>query len=274
MRRFLLAALVAAAPALGEAQLLGSGTDSGEGRPLKIEAERGIEWHQNEKAYVARGNALAARGDVSVRAEVLTAYYRSRPGASADAQGSNEIHRVVAQGTVRIATPTQTVFGDRAVYDIDQSVIIVTGNDLRLVTPTDTLTARDTLEWHDAKQQAVARGDAIAIRNDQRIKADVLVANVVRPQNEPSRITRVDAHGGVLVSTPTEIARGRSGVYNVDTGIVTLIGNVTITRGENEIKGERATVDLNTNVSRMEAAPGGRVEGLVMPSAQGKQEKQ
>jgi lipopolysaccharide export system protein LptA len=270
MKRLLAAALVALVPSLGMAQFLGSGQDSGEGTPLKIEAERGIEWHQNEKAYVARGNALAARGDVSVRAEVLTAYYRQR-SAAADTQSSNEIHRVVAQGTVRIATPTQTVFGDRAVYDIDQSVIVVTGKDLRLVTPTDTLTARDTLEWHDAKQQAVARGDAVAIRNDQRIKADVLVANVVRPQNEPSRISRVDAHGGVLVSTPTEIARGRSGVYNVDTGIVTLVGNVTITRGENEIKGERATVDLNKNVSRMEAAPGGRVEGLVMPSSQGKQ---
>ena len=97
MRRLLAAALVALVPGFGMAQLLG-GQDSGEGKPIKIEAERGIEWHQNEKAYVARGNALAARGDVSVRAEVLTAYYRPRPGGSGDITGTDRVMPMTPEG--------------------------------------------------------------------------------------------------------------------------------------------------------------------------------
>jgi lipopolysaccharide export system protein LptA len=86
--------------------------------------------------------------------------------------------------------------------------------------------------------------------------------------DESSRISRVDAQGNVVVSTPTDVGRGDYGVYNTDTGIVTLLGNVTISRGENAIRGQYAVVDLNNNVSRMlpagpaSGAPPARVEGL------------
>jgi lipopolysaccharide export system protein LptA len=264
------ALLLTAAPLGAQGQLLGLGGGRDEGKPLHIDADRGIEWHQNERAYVARGHAKATRGDISVRADTLTAYYRPKPGATDPNQGGSEIYRIVADGSVILASPTQTVTGDHAVYDLDQAVVVVTGKNLKLTTPTDVITARDSLEWYDAKSEAVARGDAVAIRADRRVSADVLVAHVERPQGGPSRINRVDAHGGVHVSTPQEVARGRAGVYNLDTGLVTLTGNVTITRGENEIRGETAVVDLNNNVSRMIAGPstGGRVQGLVIPNSE------
>jgi lipopolysaccharide export system protein LptA len=262
-----LVAALLLAPLGADAQLLGLGGQD-DGKPLKIDADQGIEWHQNERAYVARGNAKATRGNVTVRGDTLTAYYRPKPGATDPNQGGSEIFRVVANGHVILASETQTVTGDHAVYDLDQAVVVVTGKNLKLTTPTDVITARDSLEWYDKKGEAVARGDAVAIRDDRRVTADILVAHVVRPQGAPARISRVDAHGGVHVSTPQEVARGRAGVYNLDTGLVTLTGNVTITRGENEIKGETAVVDLNNNVSRMIAGPstGGRVQGLVIPN--------
>ena len=46
-----------------------------------------------------------------------------------------------------------------------------------MTTTTDVVTARDSLEWYDQKQVAVARGDAVAVRDDaKRIRADVLTA--------------------------------------------------------------------------------------------------
>jgi len=86
--------------------------------------------------------------------------------------------------------------------------------------------------------------------------------------DEGSRISRVDAQGHVLVSTQTDVGRGDYGVYNADSGIATLLGNVTVTRGPNTIRGEYAVMDLNNNISRMMAAPAtpgaaaSRVEGL------------
>jgi len=103
---------------------------------------------------------------------------------------------------------------------------------------------------------------------------DVLTAAVTRTPNEASHISRVDAQGNVLVSSQDQIARGDAGVYNVETGIATLTGRVTLTRAENELRGQYAVVDLNNNVSHLLSAPPttrltegrpARVQGLLVP---------
>ena len=284
-----------------------------EDRPIEVSADHGIEWQQDAQVYIARGNAIAKRGATEVHADTLTAHYRpikgtgdrgtgdKGPGAKEtggkDTGGETEIYRLDADGHVTIKGERQTVVGDQAVYDVDQQIGIVTGKALKMTTATDVVTARDSLEWYDQKQIAVARGDAVAKRDVKVIRADVLTAHMTKdkppptaakpdktvpaaatkPRNaamplgatdESSRISRVDAQGHVLVSTETDVGRGDYGVYNADSGIATLLGNVTVTRGPNTVRGEYAVMDLNNNVSRMMAAPAKpgaaptRVEGL------------
>jgi lipopolysaccharide export system protein LptA len=253
-------------------------TSPNDHRPLDIEAEQGIEWQQNNNVYIARGNARASRGNATVYADTLIAHYRPAPtdrakqaGSGGLAGGSTEIYRVEAEGNVRLTTATQTVYGDRAVYDLDSATAVVTGKNLRLVTPNDTVTARDSLEWYDNTLIAVARGEAVAMREAKRLAGDVLTAQVVKPADGPSRISRIDAQGHVVVTTINEIARGATGVYNADTGIASLAGGVTITRGDNELRGQYGVVDLNNNVSRLlSASPGdlsprAPVQGLIIP---------
>ncbi|HTZ78975.1 MAG TPA: LptA/OstA family protein [Stellaceae bacterium] len=257
------------------------------GKPVTIEADQGIEWQQNNHVYIARGNAKASRGTVTVMADMLTAHYRptgnvagTTPAADrGDASGNTEIYRVDADGHVRIVTDNQTLTGDHAVYDVDKASLVVTGKDLKLVSPRDVVTARDSLEWYDRQQLAVARGDAVAIRDQKKVRADVLTATVERDKSGTQHLSRVDAHGNVVVTSQDQIGRGDSGVYNVETGISTLIGNVRLTRGPNELRGQYAVMDLNHNVSRLLSAPpnakltGGRVpgpvEGLIIPHEQG-----
>jgi lipopolysaccharide export system protein LptA len=270
-----------AAPA--PAPVLGLG-DRNNGKPIAIEADNGIEWQQNNRVYIARGNAVATRGDDNVKADTLKAFYRPVAGAPPPpagksggdpmgGSGSTEIYRLDGEGHVVFRTPTDTMFGDHAVYDVDKSVLVVTGKGLKIVTPTDIITARDSLEWYDAQQIGVARGNAVAMRGDRIVRGDVLTARVAKQADGASHISRVDAHGDVVVSSPGQIARGDAGVYNLDTGIVTLTGRVRLTRGDNELKGRYAVVDMNTNVSQLLPGPPGarlaagtgRVEGLIVP---------
>ena len=51
-------------------------------RPIAVTASDGIEWRQNEQEVIARGNARAVRGDVTVTADRLIAHYRKKPGAA------------------------------------------------------------------------------------------------------------------------------------------------------------------------------------------------
>jgi lipopolysaccharide export system protein LptA len=289
------------------AQLLNAPNDN---LPLQVQADSGIEWQQNNQLYIARGNAVATRGPSEVHADTLIAHYREikggtdaapPPGNTAgDAGGNTEIYRVEAEGHVTMLRDGQTVVGDRAVYDLDQAIMVVTGKALKLTTTTDVVTARDSLEWYDQKQIAVARGNAVAVRNGKTIKADILTAYMVKtrpaeaksatqgkrpapagagkppatpvaapvgPGSTDSKISRLDAQGHVFVTNGLDTGRGDYGVYNADSGICTLIDHVVITRAKDVIKGQYGVMDLNNNVSRMlpAAAPGAprqRVQGL------------
>lgn len=224
--------------------------------PVEIVADEGIEWQRDAKAYVARGNARARRDGIEVRADTLTAFYRD----GVDGAGQ-QIYRIDADGAVRIQSRGEKAFGDKGVYHVDESVFVLVGKKLRLETATAVITARDTLEYWDQRQLVVARGEAIVIDAQGRLRADILTARLGGDSTQA--VDQIDAFGNVLVSTGTEIARGDEGVYNPRTGIARLCGNVRITRGKNQLNGECADVNLITGNSRLS---GGRVKGIFTPA--------
>ncbi len=66
--------------------------------------------------------------------------------------------------------------------------------------------------------------------------------------------------------TQTDTVTGDRGVYVPDTGIARLGGNVRITRGQNQLNGAEAEVDMKTGLSRLTAGTNAQVHGLVMPN--------
>ena len=231
-------------------------------QPVEINADQAIEWHQDGRAYGARGNASAKRNDSTVFADVLTAYYREVPGKG------NEVFQLVADGNVRIVSPTQQVFGDHGVYDVDKQVAVVTGKDLRLVTTKDVITARDSLEYYEARELTVARGDAVAVRGTDRLRADVLIGRLKKLPDGTTQMERIDGSGSVIVTTPSDVALSDKLVYSVADNVAVLIGNVRITRGDNQLNGEAAEMNMNTKINRVIAGrdAGGRVSGLLIPA--------
>ena len=260
--RDILAALVMASLAhiqIVHAQSLGF-SRGGDG-PIQIEADDGIEWQRANQLYVARGNARAQQGTVTVEADELIAFYRP------NAAGENEIFRIDANGNVRILSDDEVARSDKAVYDIDNGVLVMTGDQIQLDTAQDTIVARDSMEYYETRQLAVARGDALAIRGDRRVRADVLTAHFGEG-GQQAEMERIEALGNVLVSTPTDIVRAEKGEYDPARGIATVTGNVKITRGDTQLNGARAEVNLETGESRLLSSPSGeRVRGLFLPRA-------
>ena len=256
----LLCPLVFGAPAAAQGL---KGLQSGD-QPLEINAEEGIEWRRNEQLYIARGNVEAIRGELTLYADVMTAHYGKT------ATGGTDIDRIDVEGKVRIVSPSATIYGDRGAYDVANGVMVLVGDDLRLVGENDIITARDSLEYWELKNMAVARGDAVAVREDKRIQADVLSAHFAPDAEDNLVLIRIDAFGNVRIATATDFARGDRGVYYVDREFATLSGAVRITREENQMNGEYAEIDMKTGISRLLAAAPGtktttRVRGLLVP---------
>lgn len=242
--------------------MLGGLTGKHSKQPMHLNAEGGIEWQQGTKSYIARKNAVATRGNVTLRADTITAYYRD-----AAKSGDTEVWRVVAAGGVTISTPSQSVVGDVATYDLDNALVVVTGSAIRLVTPQDVVTARDSLEWYDQKQLAVARGKATVKHGTRTVRGDLLAAQLTTAPGQPAKVSKVNAVGHVQVSGPGQLGTGDKGVYDAKTGKVTLRGHVVLVRGDNTLTGEYGVVDLSEGVSRLMPPEHGdtRVHGYIVP---------
>jgi lipopolysaccharide export system protein LptA len=267
--------------------------DLNQGGPIEVTARDGIEWRQNDQLVIARGAARAVRGGVTIDSDLLLARYRPRGGAPVETRppgespgGASEIWRLEAEGSVVITTATDRAEGERAIYDLDQAVMVLHGQNLRLTSPDNVLTARDSVEYWPQRRMAVARGDAVVVtKDDKRVRADVLVAYFREAPTEPTGATRpqparagsqkapgsdsnlekVEAYGRVEIRTAQEVVRGDTGIYTPPNSIARLLGNVRIVRGDNVLTGCEAIVNMDTGISRLVACPNAPVRGIIVP---------
>lgn len=227
--------------------------------PIDVTADGGIEWRQTQKIFVARGNAKAVQGDVSVTADELVAHYRESPA------GATEVFRVDAVGNVKMTSSDESATGAAAIYDIDKSVLVVEGDPVVLKTGKGSMTARTALQYWSKEFVAVAEGDAEAVDGQRRLRADKLTAyfrdrdakggaktgRATTGSFGRNELVLVRGEGNVRLTTAKEILRGDRGEYNLETGVAKLEGGVKMTQGQNQLNGAFAVVDTKAGTSRL-----------------------
>ena len=258
---------LAVTPAIAQQATTSLGAQGGS--QLEVTADSGIEWQKDRKVYIARGNAQVRRGNFSVRAATLTAHYRD------NVEGRSEIYRVEAVGGVVLRNGDDVARGDRAVYDVDRKVLTMTGSDLSYVSGAARITSRDSLEYWEVQATAVARGEAKAVRENDTVRADMLVGHFEnRPRADDPRRSRrelaqIDAIGNVEITNGDNVATAARATYDTATKQAQLTGGVQLTRGSDRLNGDRAEVNMETGVYRMlpgaPGTPGGRVTGTITP---------
>jgi lipopolysaccharide export system protein LptA len=190
-----------------------------------------------------------------------------QPGSDLDT-GNNEIYRLEAVGQVHIYTATDQAWADHAVYDIDQSVLVMTGHALKITTPQDVITARDSLEYWSQRHMAVARGDAVVVTSDaRRISADTLVAYTTPPptqepgqrgpgQRGPGQPGPVEAAAPIRQASAQPEATAASAAADPLTASgrlqrVEAFGHVVIRTPTQTVQGDRGVYVPDTGIARM-----------------------
>ncbi|MCB9930675.1 MAG: hypothetical protein H6844_14835 [Alphaproteobacteria bacterium] len=250
--------------------------------PLEIEADNGLELYQDRHMAVAKGNVVARQGEVTLRADILSATYEDTP------EGQRRIRRIDAVGHVRISTAREKLFGEHVTYDLARQLMLVSGKNMRIEAQKQTIRADESLEFWSGENRAVARGNAVVTQDTTSLRADVIEA-LLKPKDkrgktaktqpdtaaagpfpaEASAVDRIRAWGRVTIKTPSETIEGDRGDYEVDGQVATLSGNVRISRGRNQLNGEEAIVNLKTGVSRLTGGKGGRVRTILFPGSGG-----
>lgn len=252
-------AVLMASPALAQA-VPGSSKE-----PIEISAARSLEWNRKNHTYVARKEAVAKQGAFRISSDLLTAHYDEKKGAT-------NIYELSADSHVVIENPPYTAYGDKAVYDVALGQATMTGGDLKIMTPSETLTARDRIEFFSRENRLTATGDATAVRATDSVKADLLSAYFEKDvKTGRLAMTKVTADGHVTVRTARETVQGDKGVYNIAAQKAVLTGKVRLNQGQNWLEGTRAEVDMKTGISQLFAEgrkeTEGRVKGIFYPKA-------
>lgn len=115
--------------------------------------------------------------------------------------------------------------------------------------------AADRIEVQDRADRAVFSGNVQVRQADLTLTAARLT--VAYSNAGGIQIERLDASGGVTVKSPSETARGRFAIYDLNRRIITLLGDVTLTRGESHVNGGRLVLDLDSGRAVMDGGPAG-----------------
>jgi lipopolysaccharide export system protein LptA len=121
-----------------------------------------------------------------------------------------------------------------------------------------------TLEVRDKDKQATFSGNVHVVQGDTTMRCKVLVVHYDNKQpggmksatpgaGGASQISKLEAKGGVVVTQAEQTATGDTGLFDMKSNTITLLGNVVVSQGGNVVRGERLVVDMTTGVSKVDA---------------------
>ena len=219
--------------------------------PIEIFADDGIEWHKNKSKYVALGNAKALSGTLSLESDRIEAYYKEEDSSNMNITEVRAKKNVIVQDKKMKITG-----GEYAEYKILRDYFLINCKNIILTSEKNTLKSNKKLEYWRSKNIAIATGSAEAKKdNEFVVLADKLVW-YLQERNQKTTVKKLLGFNNVSIKTNNEVAFSDKAIYNNETEICKLYGNVKLQKGESFLIGEYAEVDLRSGISKLLPAPG------------------
>lgn len=119
--------------------------------------------------------------------------------------------------------------------------------------------AADNLSVNQADGSAVFTGNVVIGQGEMRLSADSVT--VTYAEGGQNRIRSLDAEGNVTLVSGADAAEAEAATYDVESGNVTLTGDVILTQGQNVLTGDKMLVNLESGTAQVE----GRVRSVLQP---------
>ncbi len=228
--------------------------------PITIEATEFLEWNQNEGTYIAKGKAFVRQSETKIKAAHIIARYNA--GGE-----TRNINHFIATGEVTYVEGENTAKGDKLDYDLAASFYSLSGENASVEGPRGKMTATELITYdaaEDTNRKVTATGKASYKTNDGRmVFGDKLIAYFAAD----GALKTINAYENtkVITNSGTEAIADKL-TYVADTALAKLDGNVEIINNESIMRGDKAKIDFDKEISRIISSPGGkRVSGTLMP---------
>ncbi len=120
--------------------------------------------------------------------------------------------------------------------------------------------AADRIEVQDRAQRAIFSGNVQVKQGGLNMSAPRLTV-AYASGGSGTDIQRLDATGGVVVTSATETARGQIAIYDLPRRIITMVGGVQLSQRGNVVNGGRLVIDLNSGRAVVDGRSSGGAPG-------------
>ncbi|MEW4449518.1 LptA/OstA family protein [Qipengyuania sp. JC766] len=115
--------------------------------------------------------------------------------------------------------------------------------------------AADRIELQDRQDRVVLSGNVDIEQAGLRVRSARTLVNYT--DASALSINRITATGGVTVTRGNESARGNVAVYDFNRRVITMVGDVRLRRGADNLNGGRLVIDLQSGVSSIDGRASG-----------------
>lgn len=122
--------------------------------------------------------------------------------------------------------------------------------------------ANAPVDWSAERIEVQDRADRVFLTGDVRVAQGNLRLQAPRIRVAYTNVSgigidRIDASGGVRMHSPSETARSDFAIYDLNRKLITMVGDVVLTRNDADIRGGRLVIDLNDGRAVMDGGPAG-----------------
>ena len=213
--------------------------------PVSIEANISLEWDQTNGVYIAIGDAVVEQGNKRLKADEIIARYD--PSSK-----RRDLINVSATGSVVFIDGDNVARGAKLDYHIGDETYDLSGPKAIVTSPRGVMTATGSITYkaRDITSKQVIAIGAASYRDDSGrvVEGERVVAFL----DEEGAIETIDAEGNARVVTPNGIVATADRLdYGAATDRADLFGNVEIIDRDNIMRGARAEVEFDKEISRL-----------------------
>ena len=208
---------------------------------LEIEASGFLEWNQENKSYIAKGDAIATQGGRTIEADEIIAFYAS--------EENRDITRIQAAGSVKFSDVLGSGYSDRLHYEMNTQTVTLNGNENYFESEEFTAQSSNQIQFNELDGILNLQDDAmISISEARKIEAQRLEIEL----SDDGNVTTINAEGDVkLTEKAGRIAYSGSAFYEAENGNMTLSDSVEILDGNNQLRGDKAIINVETGYSKI-----------------------
>ena len=117
----------------------------------------------------------------------------------------------------------------------------------------------DSLSVNQKDGSATFTGNVVIAQGEMKLQAGKVTVTYV--EGGQQRIQSLHATGGVVLVSGPDAAEAVEAVYNVESGVIDLSGDVVLTQGQNVMTGDKMQVSLADGTAQVQ----GRVRTVLQP---------